>query len=78
MFISGLIVGLLISILIFVLEIYLKQRNLGLGKLENIIRENTGPRGKIIFPKTEAQKHNERVIAKNELLNKETNIEELL
>ena len=50
-FILGIVVGLLIAILIFIVEVYLRPRNKGFPQLERIIREKTAPKGAILFPK---------------------------
>lgn len=53
MFLLGLLTGVIISILILTIEIYLKVRNTGFTKVERYIDQQVRPKGEILLPKKE-------------------------
>lgn len=74
----GIITGLIISILILAIELYLRPRGQGLPALRRKLEQVTKPTGAIIFPKSFQEQKSEKIVKSNDLQGKDTTLEELL
>ena len=76
MFVLGLIVGVVLSLLLFLIELYLVPRKKGIiQRIEEKVR--LAPKGKVIFPKTDEEVAQDSLIESNAKRGEDTKLEDL-
>jgi uncharacterized membrane protein YqiK len=77
MIVLGIIIGILLCIFVIVVQIWLDSRQIGVKRLETIIKQQIRPTAQILKPRSQKELDINKIISENDRKGVDTRLEDL-